>query len=241
MRRRVMFALLTLLALVAPATAGDGDALLAAADTTRAVAASGLTVTVHVLDPAEPLDATVRAQGDRLRVDVTAPSARAGEVLLFVDGKAWFWRPGLRRPLAVSPGQAFGGRASNADLVLLLAGLSEEYEATLGGTETLGAERATVLNLQASAASAPWPKLRVWLGGDPARVLQAAVLDGRGEVSRTVQVRWGQTVAWQGGKLPFPDELVITERGSSTTVRYDAPVTGALQAELFAPERLGSP
>lgn len=241
MRRFVSLVLLALLALGAPAAAGDGDALLAAADTTRAVAAGGLSVGVHVLDPKEPLDATVRVQGERLRVDVTAPSARAGEVLLFADGKTWFWRPGLRRPLAVSPGQAFGGRASNADLVLLLAGLSEDYAATVRGQETLGAEPATVLDLQASAASAPWPKLRVWLSGDPARVLQAAVLDGRGEVSRTARVSWGQTVAWQGGKLPFPSEIVVEERGSATTVRYDAPAPGAQPAELFAPERLGSP
>lgn len=225
------------------ANAADPATTLKQADWTREVAQAGLTVRVKVDDGKEAMLALVRTSGENLRIDVEGPAARVGEVLLYAGGRWWFCKPGLRRPAPVSAGQAFGARAASADLVLLLEGLSEDYKPVSETTETLDGVSAQRLDLEAVTSAAAWPRLQVWLTGQPAQIVRVAVVDGKGAPSRVAKVTWGQTVAQPTGARPFPSKVTLEDGQGKllATLTYEAPTPGPLAAELFDPAKLATP
>lgn len=228
---------------LAPAPAGEPAALLQQADWTREVASAGLTVRVRADDGKTPITALVRTHGGSVRLEVESPETRKGETLLYAGGRWWFCKPGLRRPAPVSAGQAFGARANNADLVLLLEGLSQDYKPTSSAPETLDGVATTRLELQAATSAASWPRLSVWLAGDPAQIQRVAVVDGAGKLSRLAKITWGQTVDTGTGKRPFPSRVDLSDGQGAplATLTYEAPSPGALSADLFDPAKLATP
>lgn len=226
-----------------PARGEDAAALLRQADWTAEIARAGLSVRVTVDDGAAPVGALLRSSGSALRVDVESPAARAGEVLLYANGRWWFSRPGLRRPAPVSAGQVLGARAATADLVLLLDGFSENYKIESQSTDTLDGQAAQRLDLVAATPEADWPSLRVWLTGTPARIGQVAVISAGGKVSRTARIAWDQSVASASGKRPFPSVVTLTDGAGKAlaTLTYGAPTAAPLDDALFDPARLAAP
>src|SRR4051812_14512839 len=56
---------------------------------------------------------TIKALGDDALVVATEPARNKGELFLFNDRTMWFYRPGLRKPVAISPRQKLTGQAAN--------------------------------------------------------------------------------------------------------------------------------
>lgn len=219
--------------------AGDAAAKLAVVDQVREVARAGLSVRIRE-EGRDAFAALIRTRGEEQRIDVEAPAARKGEVLLFAGGRLWYHRPGLKRPAVVSPGQVFGG----VELLMLLRGLGADYRISTQRADAVDGRKASRLELVSTSSSAPWPRIHVWLVTSPSRVVRMAVLDGRGEPVRTVSVAWENTLAFNGERRPFPSKVSVEERGrsgSAVILHCDVPVPGEQPADLFSPARLGSP
>lgn len=227
----------------APALADEtSDALLAEAQAGRAAVQQGLKVRVDLehLDGSKHESAAfdVAVRGDDVRIEVRAPAERAGEILLLTSGKAWFSRPGLKRPTPVSRQQVLGGRAKAGDLLLALSRLDTLYSAATAGHEALGGVDCLVLVLTSRSPDAPSPAAKAWLSADH-RLLQLVLLETSGKVDKTATVAWGGAVVIEGKSLPFPTGMTLLEAGGArTTVRYGAPVAGTLPEALFLPASL---
>lgn len=226
------------------AHAADAPAdLLAAVDEAGEIAKAGLSVHVRGQVGREAFAALVRTRGDDQRINVQAPLSRQGEVLLFARGRLWYHRPGLKRPATVSLSQSLGG-ATVGELLLALKGLRKDYKAVSQAADAVEGQAATRLELSATSSSAPWPRLRVWIAGKPRRVVRAAVLDGKGQPVRTINISWENTITSNGASRPFPSKVSVEERGGGdrAAVLYsDAPVPGEQPAGLFSPAELGKP
>lgn len=238
--RALLFALL--LSGMAARADDSPSALLAEAQAGRAALQQGLRVRVdveHVEGSArEIVSLDVALRGEDMRLDVLAPAERAGETLLITSGRAWFSRPGLKRPTPVSRQQVLGGRASAGDLLLAVSRLDTLYDARSAGHASLGGVDCLVLVLSARSPDAPAPAATAWLSADH-RLLKIALLDANNAVEKTATVSWGETVVIGGSKLPFPTAMTLVESsGTRTSVRYGAPVAGPLPETLFSPAAL---
>jgi hypothetical protein len=218
--------------------------LLATVDEAGEIARAGLSVHVRGQVGREAFAALIHTRGEDQRINVEAPLSRKGEVLLFARGRLWYHRPGLKRPAAISLSQSFGGGATAAELLLAVKGLRKDYKTVSQAADTVEGQEATRLELSATSTVAPWPRLRVWITGRPRRVVRAAVLDGRDQPVRTMNISWENTITFKGEQRPFPSKVSVEERGgrgSAVVLYYDAPVAGEQPADLFSPAELGKP
>jgi hypothetical protein len=218
--------------------------VLAALDEIGEIAKAGLSVHVRGQVGREAFAVLIRTRGDDQRINVEAPLSRAGEVLLFARGRLWYHRPGLKRPATISMSQSLGGGATVGELLLALKGLRKDYKAVSQAADVVEGQATTRLELSAASPLAPWPRLRVWIVDKPRRVVRAAVLDGRGQPVRTMNIAWENTITSNGARRPFPSKFSVEERDGrdrTAVLYYDAPVPGEQPAGLFSPAELGKP
>ena len=83
----------------------------------------------------------VKARGGDALVEFVEPRKVKGQRLLTVGYNMWFTKPGLSKPVPISPRQRLAGSASNADLAATR--YAEDFDATLLREEAVGSEATT--------------------------------------------------------------------------------------------------
>src|SRR5512143_413166 len=77
----------------------------------------------------------VKAVDDSSVAETQEPVRFKGSKILQVDRNMWMTRPGLSKPIPISPRQRMSGQASNGDIAA--TNYAGDYDATLNGTEAL--------------------------------------------------------------------------------------------------------
>ena len=71
----------------------------------------------------------VKVLGTDALAEVKSPPRQKGELVLFNDRTLWFFKPGLRKPVNISPRQKLIGQAANGDIASTQ--YARDYEALL--------------------------------------------------------------------------------------------------------------
>ena len=58
----------------------------------------------------------LKVKGSDALAEAIAPARNKGETMLFNDRNIWFFKPGLKKPVAISPRQKLMGQAANGDI-----------------------------------------------------------------------------------------------------------------------------
>src|SRR5512147_1226135 len=109
----------------------------------------------------EPQRILVKAVDDSSVAETQEPVRFKGSKILQVDRNMWMTRPGLSKPIPISPRQRMSGQASNGDIAA--TNYAADYDAQLNGTETLDGEPCYVLDLTARHKRATYDKVRYWV------------------------------------------------------------------------------
>jgi hypothetical protein len=120
----------------------SADVLMEDSDRARGGLVEGLTWTVD-LESAENGSTTsrtyqVRGKGDNALAETMAPVRNKGEIILFNHRTLWFFKPGLKKPVAISARQRLSGQAANGDIAS--TNYRRDYAATVVGEETVGGD-----------------------------------------------------------------------------------------------------
>src|SRR3970040_127495 len=95
----------------------------------------------------EPQRILVKAVDDSSVAETQEPVRFKGSKILQVERSMWMTRPGLSKPTPISPRQRMSGQASNGDIAA--TNYAGDYDAELGGTETIDGEPCHVLDRKA--------------------------------------------------------------------------------------------
>ena len=125
-------------------------------------------------------------------VSFLQPSRELGKHMLKSGNDLWFYDPAGNASIRLSPQQRLLGQAANADVVS--TSLTADYAATIDGSEEItDGERqrrsATKLSLRASAPSAGYPRVEIWVDSTSAAPIRARFYSDSGALLKTIFYR----------------------------------------------------
>lgn len=216
MNSNLRFALPSLLLLCCGAgfAAPDAQALLKQSDRARGGGLPGIVWEIRLLSRdgekgAEEQRLQVRATDQASLAEVVEPARSVGTKLLQVERNMWLSKPGLSKPIPISPRQRMSGQASNGDIAA--TNYAGDYEAQLAGTETLGDEVCHVLDLSAKHKRTTYDKIRYWVSVKRGVGIKAEFYSLSGKLIKSARFDYDNTIEFEGKRIPFVSRMVIRD------------------------------
>ncbi len=227
------------LVLAAPPGAPDATALLRDADRARGGLESGVSwsLTIESTEDGETTRRSmrVRARSPDALCETLDPPRHKGEVYLFNDRVIWFMKPGLRRPIAISPRQRLQGEASNGDVTA--TNYVRDYQGTIAGEDVVDGQPTWIVELVARAGDVTYDRIRYWISKKEHLGVKAEFLTVAGEVFKTAVLKYGNRVKLPGGQeIDFVSLMTIKDAmgaGGVTVLTYTGPHSDTHAPSMF--------
>lgn len=214
--------------------------ILKSSDRSRGAAAStlGLTWVADISstenDEKNEVQYKVKALDDDALAEVTSPARQKGELILFNDRTLWFFKPGLKKPVSLSARQKLSGQAANGDIASTQ--YARDYDAELAGEETILTQSCWKLNLKAKNKTTTYDKIIYWISKKEKLAVRADFLTLSGELFKTAEFKYGNTLKVKSGNVPFISEMKIVDAYNNkniTIIKYETPQEEAHAKMIF--------
>lgn len=176
----------------------------------------------------------VKAKGADALVEALAPARNKGEFYLFNDRNLWFFKPSLKKPVAISSRQKLSGQAANGDIAS--TNYARDYTPTLEKTETMQGEKIHVLLLKAKADNLTYDQIRYWISDKSKRAVRADFLTLEGKVFKTAVLEYKNKLKIKNDEIDFVSRLEITDAlnpKNKSILTYKNPKVADHAAKIF--------
>lgn len=235
---RLIYSLLLAALLTAPAQAKDPSAedILKKADRARGGLSEGLAWKIKLENKgsSQPAEYNVQVKGVNVIARCVAPARQKGETFLFNDRNLWIYRPGLKKPVSLSPRQRLSGQAANGDIAT--TNYARDYTASVEGEEKVDGKNAFRLFLQAKDKNVTYDKIRYWVTKDSFLGVKAEFLTLEGKVFKRANFAYDHKIQAAGGSAPFVSRMDIQDAANEsekTSIVYEQPRPEKLGDEIF--------
>lgn len=231
--------ILILAALALPALADpDPQALLQDSDRARGGGLPGIVWDIRLVSRegdkvADEQRLEVRAVDDASVAETLEPARFKGSKLLQVGHNMWLTRPGLSKPIPISPRQRMSGQAANGDIAA--THYAGDYQAELAGDDTVDGEACYLLDLKARHNRATYDRIRYWVSKSRMVGVRAEFRSVSGKLLKTARFEYGNAIVHQGRHTPFVSRMTIRDAltDAETTMDYGAVKVRAIAAAEF--------
>lgn len=180
----------------------DAQALLTASDAIRNPQQPfRVTVTLTEFEKGQQVDSTTLTSYARVLestgqfatlVRFDQPARDAGKLMLKNGKDLWFFDPGTKSSVRISPQQRLMGEASNGDVITV--SFARDYKAALAGEETVNdgerkPRRSYKLQLTANSDDAAYASAELWVDAENRRPIKARFLADSGKLLKTAFYR----------------------------------------------------
>lgn len=226
MKQILSLLLIGLLGLTHPAAAApDAQSILKDSDRARGGGLPGIEWEIKLVSrDGERVDEAQRlwvtAAADASLAETLEPVRFKGSRLLQVARSMWLTRPGLSKPIPISPRQRMSGQAANGDIAA--TNYAGDYEAQLNGSETLDGEPCHVLDLSAKHKRATYDRIRYWVSVKRGVGLKAEFYSVSGKLLKSARFDYGNSIEYDGKRTPFVSRMVIRDAlvDAETTMEF---------------------
>ncbi len=139
----------------------------------------------------------------------TSPSRMRGQMMLMRDRNMWFIRPGLRKPVAISPRQRLTGAASNGDIAS--TNYAGDYDAILLGEESVEGKLCHILELTANNKGVTYDKIKYWISKSEGLGQRADYYTVSGKLFKKASFEYNNSIGVDKNKISFISKMVITD------------------------------
>jgi len=231
-----LFALSVSLPALAKAPAPAAEEILRRADRARGGLSEGLTwkIKLENAGSSAPAEYDVQVKGVNVVARCVAPARQKGETFLFNDRNLWIYRPGLKKPVSLSPRQRLSGQAANGDIAT--TNYARDYSGTVEGEEKLDGKDTYRLFLQAKEKNVTYDKIRYWVTKDAYLGVKAEFLTLEGKPFKSARFAYEHEIAAAGGKAPFVSRMDIQDAANAnekTSIIYEKPKAEKLGDAIF--------
>ncbi len=157
----------------------------------------------------EPQRIVVKAVDDSSVAETLEPARFKGSKMLQVERNMWLTKPGLSKPIPISPRQRMSGQASNGDIAA--TNYAKDYDAQLAATETLEGEECYVLDLTAKHKRATYDRIRYWVSVKRLVGVKAEFYSLSGKLLKTARFEYDNTIEHAGRRIPFVNRMTIRD------------------------------
>ena len=181
----------------------------------------------------EPQRIIVKAVDESSIAETQEPVRFKGSKLLQVERNMWLTRPGLSKPLPISPRQRMSGQASNGDIAA--TNYAGDYDAQLKETESLDGEPCYVLDLAAKHKRATYDKIRYWVSVKRGVGIKAEFYSVSGKLLKTARFAYDNAIEHDGKRIPFISKMTIRDAliDAETTMEFGTVKVKKIAASEF--------
>jgi len=219
--KTLLCTLLTLLSL--QATAAEPETLLQQADRARGGDLPGIAWVIEINshdrdgDTRQVMNAIATSGAtSNTRVDYTAPEKIKGQRVIIVGRNMWFSRPGLQKPVPISPRQRLIGQAANGDIAA--TNYASDYNAKAVGNEQIGNENCVLFELTAKEKNVTYDRIRYWVSEKRKVGVKAEFYTVSGKLFKTASFEYGNTIEHDGLRIPFVSRMLILDALDASNV-----------------------
>jgi outer membrane lipoprotein-sorting protein len=200
-------------AAAADSAAADVQAIIARADRARGNI-DGILWTAEIRSTEngrhQERELRIKNRGENTLAVFVAPAKVRDEMLLMLDRNMWFIKPGLRKPVPISPRQKLMGGAANGDIAS--TNYARDYRAVLTGQEPVaGGEMCFLLDLTAVNPKATYDRIRYWVSKSRSLGMKAEFYTVSGKLLKTATFKYENQVEADGAPHPFMSQMTITD------------------------------
>ena len=164
----------------------------------------------------------IKARDFNSLAEFISPPKVKGRKLLMIDRNMWFVKPGLRKPVPISPRQKLIGGASNGDIAS--TNYAGDYEATHASNEKVNGEPCYFLDLRATNKKATYDRINYWVSEQRLVGVKAEFFTVSGKMFKLATFEYGNSILIEGKPKPFVSKMVITNaviKEDVTTMIYN--------------------
>lgn len=179
---------------------------------------------IHSVDSSGATDTSylIDTKNAKALAYTTEPPKNKGETIL-IDGRAmWFMKPGLRRPVSVSPRQRLVGQAANGDIASVQ--YSRDYSAALLGRGVVDGRDCYKLRLLAKNKAVTYDQILYYVDIRSKLGIRAEFLTVAGKPFKYATFQYKNTVITKSGSTPFVSTMRIVNSAfpsEYSVLRYD--------------------
>lgn len=163
----------------------------------------------------------LKARDTNSLAEFLSPPKVRGRKLLMIDRNMWFIKPGLMKPVPISPRQKLMGGASNGDIAS--TNYAGDYEATSVSEDTVNGEPCYLLDLIANNKKATYDRIRYWISRERLVGVKSDFFTVSGKMFKSATFEYGNSIMIQGKPRPFVSKMIITDavvNKNITTLTY---------------------
>lgn len=176
----------------------------------------------------------VKARNEDALVNFLEPPRVKGQKLLFSGRNMWFIKPGVSKPVPISPRQKLMGQAANGDIAS--TNYAGDYEGTFLPEEAVGGEACYVLDLAAKNKNVTYDRIRYWVSKARLVGVKADFFTVSGKKFKSAAFEYKNSLAHGGERFPFVSRMVITDAvrpQEVTTLEYSSVAVKELPDSTF--------
>lgn len=166
----------------------------------------------------------VTAKGYNSLVTTLAPGNVKGQTLLMQDRNMWFAKPGLSKPVPISPRQKLLGTAANGDIAS--TNYSGDYKIVSVENEQLNKEPCVIMTLKAIDNRATYDRIKYWVSQNRLVGLKAEFYTVSGKMFKSAEFEYKNSVTINNQPREFISKMIITSaimKDDVTILRYSKP------------------
>lgn len=228
--RGLVVVAIVVVALLAPLSCGtlqaqiDPMALLKRADQARGGGLPGAMWEVQVSNTgndidAQPMRLRIKAAGRSSASETLEPLRSKGTRMLQVGRNMWLTKPGLKKPVPLSPRQRLTGQAAIGDIAA--TNYVNDYTAKIIRDELIEKERCTLLELTSTNRQTTYERLLYWVSVERGVGVQAEFYSLSGKKLKSARFEYANEVAIQGKTGPFISSMTIRDALTDAVTKLD--------------------
>ena len=151
-----------------------------------------------------------------------SPPKVKGRKLLMLDRNMWFVKPGLRKPVPISPRQKLMGGASNGDIAS--TNYAGDYEPASVSDDTVNGEPCYLLDLRAADKKVTYDRIKYWVSKKRLIGVRAEFFTVSGKMFKSAAFEYENSIMVKGKPQLFISKMVITDaivKENITTMTYE--------------------
>lgn len=163
----------------------------------------------------------VKARDVNSLAEFISPPKVKGRKLVMLDRNMWFTKPGLRKPVPISPRQKLMGGASNGDIAS--TNYAGDYKVAHASKDTVYEESCYFFDLTAMNKKVTYDRIKYWISEKRLVGIKAEFFTASGKLLKSATMKYDNSIMIEGKPHAFISKMVITNalvEDDVTTMTY---------------------
>jgi hypothetical protein len=176
----------------------------------------------------------VNARENNSLAEFISPPKVKGRKMLMIDRNMWFVKPGLRKPVPISPRQKLMGGAAYGDIAS--TNYAGDYEPLSMVEDTVNGELCYLLDLKAVNKKVTYDRIKYWVSRERLVGVKSDFFTVSGKRFKSAVFEYDNEIKINNSHRPFISKMTITDaliESNITTMKYDEVIVKPIPDSTF--------